>query len=150
MKEIYCTQHACICDLGQWFSRIDWELLDQQIKTLSKIEEKAHREGEAGAYGELEKADHLLGLCNMVRALRDMKSELQAEARPQDVDPFVCPYCGDDENTYPEEEKNQTEYFGCRVCGGTWKSAFEENRVYGPIEEVDPPKRPVQKGAPDA
>ncbi len=73
MKEVYCAEHPCTCDLGMWYSRIDWDLLDEQIKTLARLEHQTDKAVAEGAYGEQEKAGHWAGLYNLLADLWDMR-----------------------------------------------------------------------------
>ncbi len=78
MKNVFCAEHPCTCDLGMWFSRIDWGLLDQQIKSLAQVEDRMERQ--PGEYGTAEEAQHLEGLYNMLADLWDMCPQAPAGA----------------------------------------------------------------------
>ncbi len=77
MKEVFCTEHPCTCDLGAWFSRIDWALFDRQVKSLAQVEDRMERHPKE--YGTTKEAQHLEGLYNMLADLWDLRPETPAQ-----------------------------------------------------------------------
>ncbi len=100
MKGIHCLDHPRPCLLGSWLSKIDWKLLDGQIKTLAEVEEHYRKEGQLTQTSTMvAAADDLAGVYNMLADLWDMKPE-----EPNNVGTMVVPRNGMVEYGLTEED----------------------------------------------